>query len=324
HRSTLSVPDAANQIRGSSPSFDEGTDRRPTMPRMLFGTGRMSRRALMGGVTLSTLGAIIAACQQAAPPATPSPVGTGAVKAGASPSGQKVKLTYLQLDDPVLKKIRNSITDDFQKETGNTVESIVASNDQLETKRNALFAAGTPPDVFVGQGGSQNIATLADILLDLEPYIQHDPKTAQVDKYYDRAIAPMKYQGKTLEWPAYAIVMVLAFNKDMFDAAGVKYPTNDWTYDDLINAGRKLTTQDSAGKPKTWGVTIDRRSYIEWMNGLWARGSDIFTEDLKKLHLGEQAGINTFQWLFDKVNKYNMSPGPGQDIQGGFAAGNYA
>src|SRR5262249_28849089 len=156
------------------------------------------------------------------------------------------------------------------------------------------------------------------------PLLQADAKLAQVDQYYERALDGVKYQGKTLEWPAYPIVMVLAYNKDLFDAAGVKYPTNDWTYDDLVTAAQKLTTKDSSGKPKTWGVSIDRRSYIEWMNGLWARGSNVFTDDLKQLRLGEKPGIDTLQWMFDKVYKYNISPGPGQDIQGGFAAGGNA
>ena len=42
--------------------------------------------------------------------------------------------------------------------------------------------------------------------------------------------------------------IVLFYNKDMFDAAGVAYPTADWTYDDLRNAAKKLTMVGADGK----------------------------------------------------------------------------
>lgn len=304
------------------------------MKDQAIGSTRISRRALLvGGAAFSVAGVLVAACQptptptpaaKADAPATgaqPTPTQASAAKAAAG----KAKLTYLHLDDPNLKPIRASIVEDYNKAgLAGTVEDIVVAHDQLETKRNALFAAGTPPDVFVGQGGSQNIAALKDVLLDLTPYLNRDKQKAEVDKYYPRTLEYVQYKGKTVQWPCYPIVMVLGYNKEMFDAAGVPYPTNDWTYDDLIKAAQALTKQDSSGKPEQWGLTIDRRSYIEWMNGLWARGADVFAEDLKKIRLNEKSGVDTLQWMLDKVYKHRVSPGPGQDIQGGFAGGKYA
>ena len=34
---------------------------------------------------------------------------------------------------------------------------------------------------------------------------------------------------------------IMYYNKDMFDAAGVAYPTDDWTWDDYTAAAEKLT-----------------------------------------------------------------------------------
>ena len=34
---------------------------------------------------------------------------------------------------------------------------------------------------------------------------------------------------------------VLYFNKDMFDAAGIAYPTDDWTWEEFREAAKKLT-----------------------------------------------------------------------------------
>ena len=266
----------------------------------------------------------------AAPTNTPAPALAAAAPTivpavAAKPAGgAKPKITYLHLDDPTLKAIRKSIVEDYNKANMEaTVEEIIVAHDQLETKRNAFIAAGTPPDVFVGQGGSQNIAALKEILLNLDPYIARDKDRAQIDQYYDVPFQYVKYQGKTLQWPCIAIARVLGYNRELFDAAGLKYPTNDWTYDDLVSAAKTLTKKGSDGKPVQWGVTTDRRSFIEWMNGIWARGGTVFTDDLKKIRLDEKFGIDTFQWMYDKVHKVGISPGPGQDLEGNFASGKY-
>jgi multiple sugar transport system substrate-binding protein len=45
---------------------------------------------------------------------------------------------------------------------------------------------------------------------------------------------------------------VLMFNKKLFDAKGIKHPTTNWTYDDLLDACRRLTDA-STGK---FGITV--------------------------------------------------------------------
>jgi ABC-type glycerol-3-phosphate transport system substrate-binding protein len=48
---------------------------------------------------------------------------------------------------------------------------------------------------------------------------------------------------------------VLSYNKEAFDAAGLSYPTADWTMDDLLNAAQKLTTGSDA--TKQYGYATD-------------------------------------------------------------------
>jgi multiple sugar transport system substrate-binding protein len=301
---------------------------------------RLPRRHVLIGGAFGLSAALLAACGQPTAPATTVPATAAPASGGAAPTAapkaaatvapaaatSKARLTYLHLDDANLKAVRKSIVDAYNQQAAavGTAEEIVVAHDQLETKRNALFAAGTPPDVFVGQGGSQNISALKEVLLDLSPLITRDQARAQTDKYYPRTLEYVRYEGKTLQWPCYPIVMVLGYNKDLFDAAGVAYPTNNWTYDNLIEAARKLTKMDASGKPEQWGVTVDRRSYIEWLNGIWARGGNAFSDDLKKLLLSEKPGLDTLKWMFDKINTHKVSPGPGQDIQAGFVGGKYA
>ena len=44
----------------------------------------------------------------------------------------------------------------------------------------------------------------------------------------------------------------MAYNKDMFDAAGVAYPEDGWTMEDLADWGQAFTKGDGANK--TYGL----------------------------------------------------------------------
>ena len=51
------------------------------------------------------------------------------------------------------------------------------------------------------------------------------------ERYSDDIANLMKYDGKQFGLADRAGAMVLFYNKDLFDKAGVAYPTKDWTQD---------------------------------------------------------------------------------------------
>ncbi len=53
----------------------------------------------------------------------------------------------------------------------------------------------------------------------------------------------------------------LWYNKDMFDAAGVDYPSESWTWDDLYEAAKKLTTKNENGEFETFGFQAQSWNY---------------------------------------------------------------
>ena len=72
---------------------------------------------------------------------------------------------------------------------------------------------------------------------------------------------------------------VFLYRKDLLDAAGVPYPTNDWTWEDLFEACKKLTNPErgtygikfGSGKSESW----------YWITFLWSAGGEamVFDED---------------------------------------------
>jgi multiple sugar transport system permease protein len=74
-----------------------------------------------------------------------------------------------------------------------------------------------------------------------------------------------------------ALGKVCWYRKDLFDAAGLPYPKNDWTWEDFYQAARKL----SAPGRGLYGVCFlkGKHESWNWVNFLWSAGGDVMTYD---------------------------------------------
>lgn len=107
------------------------------------------------------------------------------------------------------------------------------------------FASGNPPDVF--ELNYENFVTFAsrDTLLELDGFLDQERR----DFFYDAALDAFGFNGAQYALPISFSTVVLFYNKDMFDAAGIAYPDDDWTWDDVVAAGLALTNADK----RIWG-----------------------------------------------------------------------
>ncbi len=128
-----------------------------------------------------------------------------------------------------------SIVDAFQAENPNIkVEVTSAAYADYFTLLQGDFAGGDPPDVF--ELNYENFVSYAanDVMLDLSSYISADAP------YYPRALEAFQYDGKQLALPETFSTVLLFYNKDLFDQAGVEYPTAEWTWDDAMVAAKAI------------------------------------------------------------------------------------
>jgi multiple sugar transport system substrate-binding protein len=94
----------------------------------------------------------------------------------------------------------------------------------------AGIASGDAPDVF--ELNCENFVTYAanDTLLDMSGMVSEDAP------FYPRALEAFSYEGKQLALPESFSDVLLFYNADLFDAAGLEYPTNEWTWADATAA----------------------------------------------------------------------------------------
>ena len=105
----------------------------------------------------------------------------------------------------------------------------------------------------------------------------------------------------------------LVYNKEMFDAAGVSYPDENWTWDDLVSASEKIFK--ATGKYGYMAYADDQLGY--W-NFVYQNGGYILNDDKTKAGYTQPAtveamkfyiGLQKNEWCPDQ--KYFAETGPG-------------
>jgi multiple sugar transport system substrate-binding protein len=95
---------------------------------------------------------------------------------------------------------------------------------------------------------------------------------------------------------------MIGYNKDMFDAAGVPYPKDDWTWADFLAAAKKLTKVEN-GKTVQFGI---EGFYLDTL--LSSNGGRVLSKDGKKVLIDSPETIEAVTFARDLMNKYNVQP----------------
>jgi multiple sugar transport system substrate-binding protein len=255
-----------------------------------------------------------------------APVGTSAVPSVTSAA--PVKITYMEWGDPAELDVWKAIVSDFEAANPNiSVDVQVSDWDSYWTKLKTLLAASSSPDVFAMDAPLYLDYQARGSLLNLQPYIDKNP--GMLDGLFPNTLEAYKTPQGYFGLPRDFQTIVVFYNKDMFDKAGVAYPKADWTYDDL-RATAKTLTKDTNGDG-----TIDQFGYVidpwdmepGWSEILWAFGGDIINADHTKTLIGEPKARQAWQFLSDMMHVDKSIPDPNTTSQYGgdlFLSGNAA
>jgi multiple sugar transport system substrate-binding protein len=222
-------------------------------------------------------------------------------------SGAKIKLTVFTWTLPAELAVNQRLCKQFGSSHPNLQVTVVnepskRAMDKLQT----MIAAGNPPDVMSIHGATFMPMAANGALLDLGPLIKADP-SFDLDDFYPKLVETCRYQGKLYSLPRYTSVYVLFYNKDLFDAAGLKYPDENWTWDSYLAAARKLTVNSPDPERRRMGCVIDfwgARIY-PWV---WSAGGEILDKSGKVCLLDRPEPQQALQFLVDLRHKYQVCP----------------
>lgn len=206
-------------------------------------------------------------------------------------------------DDGEYDKMVEQAYRDFEKENPGIDVRVEGIPGEYVHKMLLNFVAGTQPDVMIVDASSAAVFVDNGLLSDLSSYIKNDPEF-DLNDYYPNVVQICQRGDKVYAVPGDFTPMVLYYNKDLFDAAGVAYPDASWDFGRFLEVAQKLTIP---GKQHGF-------SFANWMPGwimwLWNNGGDVLSPDGKRSAgvFDSDANVETIGFLRDLIKKYKVAP----------------
>lgn len=182
----------------------------------------------------------------------------------------------------------DTIVQAFQTENPTiTVEVETAPFADYFTLLQAGIASGDAPDVF--ELNYENFVTYAanNTLLDLSGLINTDVP------FYPRALEAFSYQGTQYALPETFSDVLLFYNADLFDQAGIEYPTKDWTWDDAISAAKAIRALGD----DTWGLFSPVQFWEFYKKAAQNGDCKFFNDDMTESTINSPACVETLELM---------------------------
>lgn len=229
-----------------------------------------------------------------------------ALLAVTGPALAKTTLSYFSFTtDAAHTKTLESLIAAFQNENPEIeVKYTTAPFDTYFTKLQTDLAAGQAPDVF--ELNYENFVTFASkgTLQPLGPLMSKDASLG-ASTFYPAALNAFRYGSQQYGLPITFSTVVLFYNKDLFDKAGVAYPTSKWTWQDELSAARKLTDATR----RVWG-TYQPVQFWEFYKAAAQAGGGLKVSP--SVQIDTPRNREALRWLVDKTLVYKVMPSEAQ------------
>jgi multiple sugar transport system substrate-binding protein len=247
-----------------------------------------------------TLG-FLGACGTAGTSTTTGPGGAAApaqIKKGA-------KIVWAVDDGPTRTPLRQDQVKLFAAQFPDvSIEPVTGAT--ATEKLQALFAAGTPPDMFRQETAGFAFFASKGQLASLDGMMKRDKY--DLSDFFPTAWELWKWKGKYYGLPFLGIRIVY-YNRALAQQSGARVPPPTWkdaawTWSAFLEACQK-TTQTG----QRWGADLGtgRRDWQPWV---WNNGAELFNADGTKVQLDEPAALEAVQFLADLIHMYRVAPTP--------------
>lgn len=232
--------------------------------------GKFSRRDFLKSVALGSLGAVsvqvLSACTTVAPPADTAPSSAAEEEQPtAAPVAEEIVLR-VQAPAGTLALTPQHFAEQFTEETGVQVVVEETIYQEIETKTQTGFIAGTLQDLLYGHHRWIFINFVKGIYMETDDLWAGNPPD-DPDDFYPSVLEGNKWQGKSFNLPDVIHPggnIGLAYNKTMLEEKGLPIPEVGWTLDDWTELARAAADPDNG----IFGLGFDSMSAMHYYSNV--------------------------------------------------------
>jgi multiple sugar transport system substrate-binding protein len=265
------------------------------------------RSALAGAVALAGA-AGVAAC------------GAGGTSGGGEAGAQQKQPVKLTFEWPTYTPPKQDWAEWAMKTYSGKFPNVTIEpmwNTNPTEKLTTTLAGGQPPDVgWFGVGHWQFFQAFAPV----EPLLA--ARKLKLEDYFPPIVEAMKWRGKMYAFPMGINTSAMFVNKGIYEKSGVPLPTDEQTWDDLVDTGKRLTSGE--GPQKVWA------NNAQYYTSYWpvAYGGSWFDADATKVTLNNPQTLKVLTLMREMWDRHGVSPTPQENQEIGllplFATGRVA
>ncbi len=259
----------------------------------------MSRMSLRLVLLLLLVSVLALGCTAVAPAAP-------AADAPASDEAVTIRFRSYTLGEARDTALRDLITQ-FEAEHPNIkVEVELPPGDQYWDKLQTEFAGGNAPDITVNQMDWVVPGASRGMFVDLNPLMTEDGIT--LDDYFYPMELEWGYEGGMYGAILYAGGQANYVNKDLLAAAGLEFPAEDWTWDDLLEYAKAMTNEAE----NQWGIMMTPLPPPYWSTSfIHGAGGTVLNEAKDQCTLTSPEARAGLQFVADLILVHKVMPAPG-------------
>ena len=227
--------------------------------------------------------------------------------------------------DAQLKAIQNAVgrfNEDYPNVTVEiSMDPISTGWGDYVTKVFSQFNSGNPHDVYGTAIETFQTFSSRGLFLPLNDYVEAN---SDFSDFAPSLFEQASYEGNIHYIPIGWNNIMINYNRDLFDAAGVEYPKKDWSWEEFREAAKKLTVKDASGNTSQFGYEVPNQFFFvqPWF---FSNGTSVLNEDWTASNMLDPKVAESLQFLHDLIHVDGVSPIPGKDtMDSQFLAGQVA
>ncbi|SIO47661.1 carbohydrate ABC transporter substrate-binding protein, CUT1 family [Rhodovulum sp. ES.010] len=238
----------------------------------------------------------------------PATVMLAASTALVNPAAAETELTMyypIAVGGPLTQVVDGIVAEFEDRNPDITVNAIYAGNyDDTRIKALSALNSGDPAQLAVMFSIDVYDLIEQDLIVPFDDVVETEEERAWLDSFYPALMANGTVEGQTWGVPFQRSTIVAYYNKDMFRDAGLAPEKAPTTWDEMVEMGRALTTDDR------WGLMIPSTGYPYWMFQALAiqNGKELMSDDGLTTYFDAPAVVDTLAFWKSLSTEHGIMP----------------